>query len=158
YSAFLGRTAAVVRHWRHIRNAGDLEADRIQRANGRFTTGARALDAHFEVLHAAFLRGLACSLGCNLSGERRALARTLEAGAAGRGPRQGIALAIGDRDDGVVERSMDVGNTLGNVLLDLLAYAYVSFSHVALFLQYCYLDALIGRIGPLRVRALVAVR
>ena len=34
-----------------------------------------------------------------------------------------VALAIGDRDDGVVERRVNVNHALGDVLLDLLANA-----------------------------------
>src|SRR5690606_25703474 len=35
-------------------------------------------------------------------------------------PRQRVALTVGDRDDGVVERSVDVGDTVGDDSLDLL--------------------------------------
>src|SRR5262249_27513410 len=53
------RTAAVVRHRCHIRNAGDLETHCIEGAHRRLAAGAGALDAHFEVLHPAFDRELA---------------------------------------------------------------------------------------------------
>jgi hypothetical protein len=67
------------------------------------------------------MRHLAGSFGSHLSSERRALARALEAGATRGRPRQRVALAIGDGDDGVVEARVNVGDTFGHVLLDLLA-------------------------------------
>jgi len=48
---------------------------------------------------------------------------TLEAGTAAAGPRQSVALTVGDRDDRVVERGVNVRDALGHVLLDLLAHA-----------------------------------
>ena len=63
-------------------------------------------------------------LGRDLRGERRALARALEAGARREVAHdERVALAVGDGDDGVVEGRVDVGDALGHVLLDLLAHA-----------------------------------
>src|SRR4029079_3645252 len=81
------RTAAVVRNGRDIRDAGDLDAQRVERTHRRFASRARALDAHFQVLHSAFDCDPAGCLGRDLRSERRRLARALEAGAAGRRPR-----------------------------------------------------------------------
>src|SRR4051812_4916427 len=78
----LGRAAAVVRNRRHVGDAADLEADGIERAHRGFAAGAGTLDAHFDVLHAAFLRGPAGALGGHLRRERRGLTRALEAGVA----------------------------------------------------------------------------
>src|SRR5690606_23465530 len=82
---------------------------------------ARTLDLDFEVADPAFLRGTPGGLGSDLRRERRGLARALEAGTARRGPRQRVALAVGDRDDRVVERRVDVRNAVRHVLLGLLA-------------------------------------
>src|SRR5512145_88850 len=46
------RTAAVMRHWRNVRNAGDFETGGVQRAHCGFATGAGALDANLQVLDA----------------------------------------------------------------------------------------------------------
>ena len=56
----------------------------------------------------------------HLRGERRALARATETGTAGRSPAQGITLAIGNRDDGVVEGRVDVRNPIYHGLFDFL--------------------------------------
>ena len=90
----LRRAAAVVRHRRHVGDARDLHAERVQCAHGRLAAGAGALDAHLEVLHAALLRRAAGRFRRHLRRERRRLARALEAGAARRRPRQGVALAV----------------------------------------------------------------
>src|SRR5262249_6451604 len=115
-----GRTAAVVRNRGYIGNARDLEADGIERAQSGFATGAAPLYASFQIRDAVFLRGFARGPGRNLRGKRCRFARALEAARAAGCPRQGIALPIGDRHDGVVERSVDMGDALRHVLLDLL--------------------------------------
>ena len=86
--------------------------------------GPGPADAHFDVLHAVFLRGVAGLLGGDLRGERRALARAAEAAAARGRPGQRVALAVGDRDDRVVERRVHVRDRRRSRLaLDLLAAA-----------------------------------
>src|SRR3990170_6655538 len=100
----LGRTAAVMGNRRDVGNVGDLQAAGIERADSGLTTRAGALHAHFPHLHAVLLRGIAGLLGGTLRGEGGALARAAEATTARRRPRQGVALAIGDRHDRVVER------------------------------------------------------
>src|SRR5690606_15081339 len=116
------RTAAVVRNRGHVGDRRDADAQRSQRAHGGFTTRAGTLDFHVQVLDALFDRGAASHFGRHLCGKRRGLARTLETLTAGRSPRKSIALAISDRDDGVVEGSVNVGNAVADVLADLLAH------------------------------------
>src|ERR1041384_6907746 len=97
----LRRAAAFVRDWRDAGDRADLQADGVERAHRRLAAGPRALDAHLDVLHAAFLRGAAAALGGDLRRERRRLARALEPGVAGGGPPQRGALGGGDGDEGV---------------------------------------------------------
>jgi len=112
------RAATVVRNRSHIRNGCDADAQGAQSAHRRFAARARALDLDVEVLDALFHRSTAGHFGSHLSSEGRRLARTLEALATGRSPRQSVALTVGDGDDGVVERSVNVSDTVGNVLAD----------------------------------------
>src|SRR5437762_2608868 len=56
-------------------------------------------------------------LGGELRCERGGLPRALEPHVAGARPRQGVPLAVRDRDDGVVERRLDVGLSVDDVLL-----------------------------------------
>src|SRR4051812_23603816 len=100
---------AVVRLRRDVLDAEDLEAGRLERADCGLATGARALDEDLDfletVLH-ALARGC---VGGHLGRERCRLARALEARRAGRLPDDHVALRIGEADDRVVERSLDVG-------------------------------------------------
>src|SRR5205823_5756203 len=121
-SSTLRRTAAVVRYRRHVGDARDLHPERVQRAHRRFAAGPRTFDPHLQVAYAAFDGGAPRAFGGDLRGERRRLARALEAGAAGGRPRQRVPLAIGDRDDRVVERRVDVRDAFRDILLDLLAH------------------------------------
>src|SRR5690606_18104764 len=71
---------------------------------------------------AVLLRATASGLGGHLGRERRGLSRALQADGAGRGPRDHRTGGVGDRDDGVVERALDVGFALSDVLLLLATY------------------------------------
>src|SRR4051794_19917490 len=118
----LGRAATVVRGGRDVLDRADLEADGTQRTDRGLTARSRTLDEDVDLLHAVVHRTTTGGLGGHLGGERRGLARALEADGAGRGPRDHRAGGVGDRDDGVVERALDVGLALGDVLLLLAAH------------------------------------
>src|SRR5215207_6734719 len=111
----LGGAAAVVGDRGDVLDAGDLDAGALQRADGGLAAGAGTLHLHVDlpdtVLHGA-AGGL---LGGHLGGEGRALLRALEADVAGRGPGEDVALLVGDRDDRVVERRLDVGDAVRDV-------------------------------------------
>src|SRR6185312_10798102 len=126
-STLLGGTAAVVRDRRDVDDVEDLEAERVQRAHGRFATRAGALDPHFDCLDAILASHATGLFGGDLRSERGGLARATETGAAGGSPRQGIALAIGDGDDGVVEGGLHVRHRIGDNALDLL-FAFYGFA------------------------------
>src|SRR3546814_2137192 len=89
-ATLLRRTASVVRDGRHVDDVGDLVADVVKRTHGRFAARARALDPHFQRLHAVVERDLAGLLGRDLGRERARLAGTAE-NRTGRGrPRTGV--------------------------------------------------------------------
>ena len=122
-AAALRRTATVVRNRRHILDLRNLDTEAVQRANSGLATRAWALDAHFQVLHAALDGNFACRFSRNLRCKRGRLPRTLEACTTGRRPRQSVALTVGNGDDGVVEGRVDMRDALGNVLFNFLAHA-----------------------------------
>jgi len=100
-----------------VGDAADLVTTRIQRTHGRLTTRAGAFDAHVQVLQAILESSLTGTLGRYLGSERGAFARTTEAGTTGGSPAQGVALTVGNGDDGVVERRVDVGNPINESFL-----------------------------------------
>src|SRR6478609_6966628 len=122
HTAALGRAAAVVRGRGHVLDGADLEADRTQGPDRGLAARARALDEDIDLLHAVVHRPAPGGLGGHLRGERGGLARALEADGAGRGPRDHRAGGVGDGDDGVVERALDVGLAHSDVLLLLAAH------------------------------------
>src|SRR5690349_13525677 len=119
-STLLGGTAAVMRNRRDVDDVQDLVAQRVQRTHGRPAARAGALDTHFPGLHAVVAGRAASLLGSDLGSERSGLARTAETRAAGSRPRQRVALAVGDGDDGVVEGGLHVGHGIRDNALDLL--------------------------------------
>src|SRR6478736_5874750 len=116
-STTLGRTAAVVRLRGDVGDRPDLEARGLQRPDRRLAARARALDEDVDLLHAVLLRLARAVLSGHLRRERRGLARALEADVAGGGPGDHVALRVGDRDDRVVERRLDVRLAVRDVLL-----------------------------------------
>src|SRR5207302_10330825 len=119
------------------------------------------VDAPDTVLH----RALRCRLGGELRCERRRLARTLEADVPARRPADRVTLRVGDRDDRVVERRLDVRVTVRDVLL-LFALGALGLRHYSVtfgfspnyFLALTFLEPATVFFGPFRVRALVCVR
>src|SRR6478672_3274529 len=164
-AAALAWPAAVVRHRRHILDPGDLEPGRGQGADRRLAARTRALDEHVDLLQAVLLRGACGLLGGELRGERRRLARALEADVAGARPRQRVALLVGDGHDRVVERRLDVRLPVQDVLLlATLRFLGLGLRHELSFPTgpcgpFPYFFALtfflpaIVFFGPLRVRA-----
>ena len=121
-TATLLRAATVVWDRGHIGNGCDADTQCPQGANRRLATRTGALDFDVEVLDALFLSRTASNFGSDLGSERCRFARTFETLSTRRCPRQGIALAVRDGDDGVVERSMHVGNAVSNVFADFFAH------------------------------------
>src|SRR6185437_4735476 len=74
----------------------------------------------FHVLHAVLLGSHAGLLRGHLGGKRGALAGAAETTATRSRPGKRVSLAIGDRDDGVVEGRMDVRDRIEHVLARLL--------------------------------------
>src|SRR3954468_3982288 len=156
-AAPLPGAAAVVCLRSDVLDARDLEARGLQRADRGLAARARALHEDLDLLHAlldALARG---RVGRHLRGERRRLARALEAGAAGGLPRDHVALAVGEGDDRVVERGLDVGLADGDVLLRLATATLRALRCGHYFFPAFFLPATDMRFGPLRVRALVLV-
>ena len=95
----LAGATAVVRLRRDVLDARDLEARGLQRPDRRLAARPRSLDEYLDLLQTvldALARG---RVSGHLRGERRRLARALEAGAAGGLPRDHVPLTIGQRDD-----------------------------------------------------------
>ena len=102
-----------------IGDRAHLEAGGLERADRGLTSRAGALDEHVDLLDAVLLRLAGRVLGGELGGEGRRLARALEADVAGGRPCEDATGRVGDRDDRVVERALDVGLAQGHVLLFL---------------------------------------
>src|SRR4051795_7767456 len=146
HPAPLAGAAAVVCLRGDVLDARDLEPGGLEAADRGLAARAPAPDEDLDLLHAlldALARG---GVGRDLRGEGGRLARALEAGAAGGLPRDHVAFAVGQRDDRVVERRLDVRLADRDVLLDLAAAALgaARSGHLLLtcLLLACHLHAL----------------
>src|SRR5438874_12740717 len=75
----LSRPDAVVSLRRHVADAEDLEAGCLERANRRLAAGAGPFDEDLDLLQAVLHPLSGARVGGHLGGERRRLARALEA-------------------------------------------------------------------------------
>src|SRR3954452_2688433 len=123
HPAPLSGAAAVVCLRGDVLDARDLEAGGLEAADRGLAARARALHEDLDLLHAlldALARG---GVSRHLRSEGGRLARALEPRAAGGLPRDHVAFAVGQGDDRVVERRLDVRLADRDVLLDLAATA-----------------------------------
>src|SRR6185437_13504180 len=131
-AAALAGTAAVVRDRRHVADRSDVEAGRLDGAQRRFAPGTGAGNLNLKRAQAV-LAGLAHGvLGRHLRRERRRFARALETHRAGRRPRDGVALRIGDGNHRVVERRIDVRDAGDDVFALLAADASAFLGHASI--------------------------
>src|SRR5207249_3755293 len=95
-------------------------------------TGTRPLHVDLDLAHAVLHRATGGAIGRQRRGVGRALPRSLEAGHPGRAPADHGATEVGDRDDRVVERRLDVDVPLGDVLpfAAALLHRPFAFGHV----------------------------
>ena len=136
-----------MRDWSNILNHCYLKTCSLQCTDCSFTTLTGTLYIYFNILHAVFHCNLCSGFSGRLSSVRSALAGTAEIQSARAAPGNGVALGIGNGDDGVVKRALDM-----RVLRAALAFvAAISVP------PYFFLLATV-RFGPLQVRALVLVR
>lgn len=127
----LRRSASVVRKRRDVDNALHFETRSLERSNRRLATTAGSANLDIDLLHSVLLSATACLFRRDLRGERRTLSRTLEVRRACRSSRDRVALRVGDRHQGVVERSVNVRHAQRDVLDDLcLSFACSLSCHV----------------------------
>ena len=114
----LGRTAAVVGHGRHVDDLHHLDTGVIDRADSTLAavTGTLYVDRHLAETGIVSLLG--SILGSHLSGVGGVLLRAPEAHLTGRGLADSLTLVVGEGDNDVVERRVDVSLTDG-IDLDL---------------------------------------
>jgi hypothetical protein len=108
--------------WRYIRNQINPNTKGRESTNRRFAPWAGTFNPDIKILDTLLLRCSPCYLGSNLRGKWRTLSRSLEALTTARCPSQSTSLTVGDRNDGVVERSVHVGNPIRHIFSDLLSH------------------------------------
>ncbi len=109
-----------MRQRRHIGNAANTKTDCMQCAYSRLSAGTGTSDLHCHALDTVLLCSFRRLSRCDLCGKRRAFTRTFESCGTGTRPAQGIACGVGNGNDSIVERRVDVGYRLGYFFLYFL--------------------------------------
>jgi len=107
-----------------ILNILNTESQSVQGTDSRLAAGAWPADANVNIFDTELERSFAGLVRRNLSCKRGRFTRATESTTAGRCPRESITLAIGNRDDRVIEGSMDVRYRVNHVLFDLLLFRF----------------------------------
>src|SRR6188472_3474231 len=141
-----------------VLDAEDLEPGRLERADRRLAARARALDEDLDLLEAVLHALAGGVVGGHLRGERSRLARALEPRRAGGLPGDHVPLLVGQGDDRVVERRLDVRLADRDVLADATARAAARGGLARGSHYFAFFPRPTVFFGPLRVRALVFVR
>ena len=113
------RAATAMRNRSGINDGIEVESGRLESANGLFPSRTETFDLHRDGLDAKRSRFQGGGLGGDFGGVRRRLAGSLESGRTGRAPAEHASFEIGERNDGVVLRSMnaDAGRRHGALYL-----------------------------------------
>src|SRR5581483_1089982 len=114
--ALLRWPATVVRHRSNVTDQTKIETNRLKRAHCRFSARAWPFDEDldfFQTMAHRLPSGILCH---ELRRVGRALARTLESDLAGARPPDHVSGLIGNGDNGVVERRVNMRNTAVNIL------------------------------------------
>lgn len=100
-----------------------------QGRDGRFATRSGSFDLHVHFFQAELQRLFGRHFSSPLSCERRTLAASLEADRSTRRGAEYIAIGVGNTDDCIVERCLNVGNATADVssLLSFLALCHVAW-------------------------------
>ena len=133
----------------------------LQGTDCGLTAGARAFDIYFHRFQTMFHSGFCSGLGSGLCCERSRFSGTSESKSACTCPRKGVALYVGDGNNGVVKGGLD----MCGATFDVFAFTTPASGAFSLLLlpsllslpSYFFLLAMVF-FGPLRVLALVLVR
>ena len=134
----------------HIGNAENTKTDCVQCAYSRLSAGTGTSDSYYDTLDTVWpcsLRRLSCR---NLCGKRRAFTRAFESCGTGTRPAQGIAFGVGNGNNRIVERRVNVRYRLGYFLLYFLTCSGFSlcFCHRVVLLLHLSSGSFAGtRIG-----------
>ena len=102
----------------YVLNQGDLKPGGRQGADGSLAALTGALDIDFYASESVLLGGLGSGLRCGLGGIGSALSGAAESQRSRGAPGECIAVYVGKRHDGVIERGMDMNGSSVNGLID----------------------------------------
>src|SRR5277367_1316564 len=116
HSATLRRTAAVVRNRGNVAVGADFNTSRCQCTHRRFAARSGTGDADINRAQTMIARLVGSVDRCLLRGKRSPFTRPAEAERTRTLPRNRIALTVGDGHNRVVERSLNVNQTIRHIL------------------------------------------
>src|SRR5579859_5901232 len=119
-SAAFRRTASVVRNRSSVLDVPHFDSSGGQGSDGGLASGTRATDAYFDAADAVIAGHTGGVRSCLLGGEWGTLTGSAEPQRAGTLPGKHVASLVADGHDGVIERGLNMGHPMRDVLTFLL--------------------------------------
>ncbi len=151
------RTTSVMRQRSNVNNLRNLDTGTMHGSDSRLTSVTRTLNVRLYLSQTQVIRNLCAILSCHLCGIRRVLLRTSESHFSGRRPRNNLAFTVGQRNNNVVERRMNVQLAVGIHLYISLFCCNCFFCHINTYYLVAFFLLATVFFLPLRVRALFLV-
>lgn len=98
-----------------ILNRSDRESRRLKSSDRALSSGTRSLDLDFDVFDAELGSSFRAGLGSTLGSKGSALPTPFEPGGPCGRPAEDIPIHIGDRDECVIKRCLDMGNRFRHI-------------------------------------------
>ena len=114
-SAFLARTAPVMRDRGNVLDKFDKNASGLERGNSTLSPRSWSIYMDTNFLYAKFRRFFRCLLRRTLASKRRTLSASLKPTRTGACPTERVAFCICDGHSGVIKGRTDVSNGDGDV-------------------------------------------
>ena len=90
-------------HRGYVDDLGNYYSRVVDGPDGGLTSGAGALDEHFDLAETGVISGLGSVLSCHLGSVRGVLLGTPETALSGGGPTDDLSLVVAQGDDHIVE-------------------------------------------------------
>ena len=143
-------------HWGHVDDLSDFDTSAMDGADSRLTAVTWTLDEDLDLAQTEVVSDLSAILGRHLSSVRGVLLRATESHLTSRRPADDLTFVVGQRDDDVIKRRVDVSLAHSVDLDDLLLCDYFLCNINLYYLVAFFLFATVFFL-PLRVRALFFV-
>ncbi len=131
----------------HIFNHIDLESSSLQGTDCSLSAGTGTLNINLDRLETMLHSGLGSGFSRRLCGKWGGFTGTAESKFTCAGPRKSIALRVGDSNDGIVKRGLNMHNATFNIFALLAASGCCTFARTGFSSSHSSISSLFFLVG-----------